>query len=151
MGDNMSILDILWDLFRKPKSVAINDMPEISGNEVKEILKKYKTGNLWISDGIFKLVDTNNIKEFLDNNPVSKRKYITEFHDCDDFCYELMGNVSTWYPEGAFGMVWGNRAKDNIVHAWNFFVNETNEIMYVEPQTDEIFAPSTENVWIMIV
>ena len=147
----MSLLDILWDLFRKPKSVAIKDMPEISGNKVREILKKCNTNNLWIGDEVFKLIDTNDLIEFLKNNPVNKRKYITEFHDCDDFCYELMGNVSTWYPEGSFGMVWGNRAKDNVAHVRNFFINEINEIMYVEPQTDEIFAPSTENVWIMIV
>lgn len=147
----MSLLDILWDLFRKPKSVSIKVMPEISGKKVKEILKECNTGNKWVGDAIFKLIDTNNLIDFLSKNPVSKRKYLTDFHDCDDFCYELMGDVSTWYPEGSFGMVWGNKAKNNEAHAWNFFINENNEIMYVEPQTDKIFAPSTEKVWIMII
>lgn len=147
----MSLLDLMWDLFRLPKPVAIKDMPEISGNKVREILTKFNKNHLWISDGRFKLIDTSNLKEFLNLNPVNKRKYISEFHDCDDFCYELMGNVSTWHPEGAFGMVWGNRAKDNVAHAWNFFINENSEIMFVEPQTDNIFAPTTEKVWIMIV
>ncbi|MGP8320472.1 MAG: lectin MOA-related protein [Methanosarcinaceae archaeon] len=147
----MGLLDIIWDIFRKPKSVSIKSMPEISGKKVKEILNECNTGNKWVGDDTFKLIDTNNLIDFLNKNQVSKRKYITDFHDCDDYCYELMGEVSTWYPEGSFGMIWGNKVKDNEAHAWNFFINENNEIMYVEPQTDEIFKPSTEKVWIMII
>jgi hypothetical protein len=48
-------------------------------------------------------------------------------------------------------MVWGNRAVDNAGHAWNFFINEKNQVMFVEPQNDKIFAPSTEKIWVMIV
>lgn len=147
----MSLLDILWDFFRKPKSVKIKEMPEISATSVRDLLKPFNKDNLWISDGTFKLLDTNDLKEFLKTNPVNNRKYITEFHDCDDFCYELMGDVSTWNPAGSFGMVWGNRAGDNAGHAWNFFINESKQIMFVEPQTDSIFAPSTEKVWVMII
>ena len=146
----MSLLDVLWDIFRKPASVSIKDMPEISEDKVREILKPYNA-NLWIGDGIFKLLDTDDLKTFLAKNPVNNRKYISEFHDCDDFCYELMGDVSTWNPAGSFGMVWGNRAVDNVGHAWNFFINEKNQVMFVEPQNDKIFAPSTEKIWIMIV
>jgi hypothetical protein len=146
----MSLLDILWDAFRKPASVSIKNMPEISGDNVRQILTPYNA-NLWISDGIFKLLDTDDLKAFLEKNPVNNRKYISEFHDCDDFCYELMGDVSTWNSAGSFGMVWGNRAVDNAGHAWNFFINEKNQVMFVEPQNDKIFAPSTEKIWVMIV
>jgi hypothetical protein len=85
----MSLLDILWDAFRKPASVSIKNMPEISGDKVRQILTPYNA-NLWISDGIFKLLDTDDLKAFLAKNPVNNRKYISEFHDCDDFCYESM-------------------------------------------------------------
>lgn len=145
-----SALDILWDFFRGPKDVEITKMPEIRGDEVKSILAPYDA-SLWISDGIFKLIETSNLRSFLIANPVNKRKYITEFHDCDDFCYELMGDVSKWHPDGAFGMVWGNKAGDGIAHAWNFFIDENKKVKYVEPQNDQIFSPSTEKIWVMII
>lgn len=144
------LLDILWNYYFKPKSIDIVDTPTISGDEVKQILSKY-TSNLWISDGIFKLLDTQNLRNFLSLNSVNTRKYITDFHDCDDYSYELMGDMSTWNPAASFGMVWGNRAEDSLPHAWNFFINENKKIMYVEPQNDQIFEPTKENVWVMII
>lgn len=146
----MSFLDWLWDLFRAPKKVPILPTPDIKGIEVGQLLKQY-SNNLWISDGLFKLVNTENMKEFLMANPVNGRKYITESHDCDDYSFELMGDVSDWNPALAFGIVWGNRAGDGAPHAWNFYIDETKKVRYVEPQTDSIFDPSTESVWIMII
>jgi len=150
MFKTRSPLDILWDFVRKPKNVPVVQGPKITRAEMEEILASFNA-QLWLSDNTFMLMDTNSLRTFLNVNPVDKRKYITEFSDCDDRCYELMGDVSTWHPAGAFGMVWGNRATDGAGHAWNFFIDEFKKVRYVEPQEDRIFEPSTEKIWVMII
>lgn len=146
----MSLVNLIWDLFRKPMQIPVKAMPEIKQEEVRALLTPFG-GQLWLSDGTYRLVDTTNLEFFLGLNPVSTRQYYTEKHDCDDFCYELMGDVSDWAPDNTFGMVWGNRAIDGVGHAWNFFIDENKRVMFVEPQTDQIFAPTTEKIWVMIV
>jgi len=129
--------------------VIPKEMPSITSTEVGAMLKAY-TPNVWLSDGIFQLVDTENLKAFLASDPISGRAYVSEKHDCDDYSYELMGHVSDWNPDNTFGIVWGLNSGGG-AHAWNFFVNENIEVKYVEPQTDSIFDPSNEKIWLMIV
>ena len=143
-------LDWLWGFFRAPMKIAVRDTPKVTGTAVGQVLSQY-CKNLWISDGEFNTMDMRNVTDFLKVNPVNDRKYVNEAHDCDDFSYELMGDISTWNSAGAFGMVWGNRAVDGAPHAWNFFIDPNLKVWYVEPQNDFIFAPSSENVWILII
>ena len=102
----MSLLDWLWDLFRKPTPVPIPEPKQITGIELGQMLKAY-CGNLWLSDSKYKTMNKKSLEDFLRINPVNERKYITEAHDCDDFSFELMGDVSTWNSDGTFGIVWG--------------------------------------------
>lgn len=140
------VLDLF---FRKIVMVTPKEMPSIPNTDVGTILRMY-TDKIWLSDGTFGLVDTQNLKEFLASDTVNKRSYIAEKHDCDDYSYELMGHVSDWNPDNTFGIVWGLNSNGG-GHAWNFFINESMEVKYVEPQNDVIFDPSTEQIWMMIV
>jgi len=150
------ILDILWDYFRAPKRTPIRAMPEVSSAKLDSELLSLFTSNIWISDAKYVQVHTDDLKAFLALNPVSTRKYLLESQDCDDFSFEAQGDVCKWYNDeeqnsnGAFGIVWGFNAGGS-AHAWNFFVNENNKVMFMEPQTDEIFSPGSEKVWIMIM
>ncbi len=146
----MALLDWFWDLFRAPKKVEFENKTEITGVDIGQNLKQY-CQNLWLSDGAAVLINDADMKNFLENNPVNNRKYITEYHDCDDYSFELMGDVSDIFPQGAFGMVWGNRLGDGAAHAWNFYINQDKQVKYVEPQTDKIFDPTSEPIWIMIM
>lgn len=146
----MKLLDWIWDLFRKPKQIKFTNKTEITGIEIGQLLKQY-CQNLWLSDGVAVLINDIDMKAFLTKNLVNDRKYITEYHDCDDYSFELMGDISCVFPQGAFGMVWGNRASDGAPHAWNFYINENKEVKFIEPQNDSIFLPSLENIWIMII
>ncbi len=69
----LSLLDWLWDLFIKPNTIPIHDTQEITGDEVRTLLAPFG-GQLWISDGMFRTVDTGNLQEFLVVNPVDQRK-----------------------------------------------------------------------------
>ncbi len=146
----MNWLDIILDLIIGQKGRVIPKvMPNMTSYYVDELLRKY-ADNVWLSDGTFQLVDTQNLRDFLASDSINKRQYIAEKHDCDDYSYELMGHVSDWNPDNTFGIVWGNNVNGD-GHAWNFFIDENKNIKYVEPQTDTIFDPSTEKIWIMIV
>lgn len=146
----MNWLDIILDLIIGKKGRVIpKEMPSITSIEVGAILKSY-TNNIWLSDGTFQLVDTENLKAFLASDPINGRPYVSEKHDCDDYSYELMGHVSDWSPDNTFGIVWGLNASGG-GHAWNFFIDGNMEVKYVEPQNDVIFTPSTEQIWLMIV
>lgn len=146
----MSWLDIILDLIMgQNKRVIPKIMPSMTSDYVGDLLRKY-TDKIWLSDGTFQLVDTQNLKDFLASDSINKRPYIAEKHDCDDYSYELMGHVSDWNPDNTFGIVWGLNS-DGGGHAWNFFISEKKKIMFVEPQSDAIFEPTTEQIWIMIV
>ena len=146
----MNLIEMILNILMGRKEQVIpKTMPSIIVDEVRNILIPY-TDKLWLSDGTFGLVNMQNLLEFLWSDTVSRRSYITEKHDCDDFSYELMGRVSDWNPDNTFGIVWGtNRSGDG--HAWNFFIDENKKVKYVEPQNDVIFDPSTEQIWMMIV
>lgn len=146
----MSLLDIIWDFFRKPTPVPTPITPRITNIELGAILKLYCT-NQWLSDESYQTINKKSLEDFLRTNPVSGRKYLVTAHDCDDFSFELMGDVSEWNSDGTFGIVWGNRASDGAGHAWNFFIDENKKLWYVEPQNDQIFEPTSEKVWIMII
>jgi len=143
----MDILKIILNLFIK-KQIKVVDTLQINGDDVRKLLTPYTT-NLWISDGAFKTINTENLKEFLNSDDVSNRRYINEVHDCDNFAYELEGRVSYWCG-GAFGIVWGLTTNGG-AHAWNFYIDENKTVKYVEPQTDIVFEPTTEKIWIMII
>ncbi len=146
----MSIIKILLDLlFKQYTTIPIKEMPAITSVEVGAILRAY-TDKVWLSDGTFRLVDTQNLGDFLASDAINGRPYVVEKHDCDDFSYELVGHVSGWNPDNTFGIVWGTNA-NGVGHAWNFFINEERELLFVEPQSDFIFAPTVEKIWVMIV
>lgn len=55
---------------------------------------------------------------------VASIKYITEKHDCDDFAAELFSKFA--------GLIWTN------AHAFNWFIDETDTLWYIEPQTKKL-------------
>ncbi len=143
---SLNLLDILWDYFRRPVKIPIINSQPVAMEKIRQLL----SGQVWVSDGKAILVDMKSVVDFLRLNPVNRRKYITEAHDCDDFAIELMGDISDWDSSLAFGMVWGTNVDGN-AHAWNFFIDNTMKLWFVEPQIDRIFEPSTEVIWLMII
>ena len=152
MIDYKQLISDIMSIFNKKKEsapVPLPYTPSVTADRIKILLTPFTT-NLWLSDGVFKYMTKESLAQFLASDPINSRIYKAESHDCDDFSYELMGHVSGWNSDNTFGIVWGQNAS-GVGHAWNFFVDENEKVWFVEPQTDSIFTPTTEKIWIMIV
>ena len=147
--------NLLRNLFKKqamppvPEAVPVIHGQNMTNDEVRALLTPF-TDKQWISDEVFECMVTSNFKAFLESNKINSKTYIVDKHDCDDYSYELIGDVTHWYPEGCIGIVWGLNA-NGAPHAWNFIIDENKQVVFVEPQTDAIFEPSAEKVWVMII
>ena len=103
------------------------------------------------SDTKYKLVGVEHFKGFLERNSVDNRTWIKRKHDCDNFSKELLGDVSKWQPELAFGEIW-MRNPAGRTHALNCLMSTDMELILVEPQTDHIFKPTKlwKTYWIRL-
>lgn len=117
----------------------------IESDEMTQVLKGYTTENafLKLTDHSFKLVDPLALKDFLTFNSTDLRAYVSEEHDCDDFAYILMGAVTRWDSDLAFGICMAI-TPDGTNHALNCFVGTDKLLYLVEPQTDAISPPTEE-------
>lgn len=110
-----------------------------------------KVNDLHITDRTFKLVDIDHMRGFLDENPVSDRKYVKERHDCDDFAYILQGDVTRWDSDLAFGIIHGRDANGNS-HAWNICIGIDRKIWFIEPQDDNVWRVEGEwKIWLVLM
>ncbi|WP_129582607.1 lectin MOA-related protein [Methanolobus psychrotolerans] len=98
---------------------------------------KFPDADIRLSDTSFKLVDAKQFKAFLSRNATDGRKYIRESHDCDDFSYILLGDVTKWDSDLAFGIAWGTNSSGTN-HSVNLAITTSGDIVLVEPQNDEI-------------
>jgi hypothetical protein len=94
--------------------------------------------DLKFSDPNYKLVDVDHLKKFLKRNATNQRQYENPSNDCDDFSYILLGDVTKWDSDLAFGIAWVI-TEDGQFHALNVFVGTDKKVYFVEPQTDEVF------------
>lgn len=114
----------------------------ITGLEIRELLEQLPcwtaNSDFKRADKSYKLVNTAALKVFLASNTVSDAKYTVDSFDCDDFSFALMGDISKWDSDLAFGIVWISG------HALNWFVDEDRHVWFVEPQSDKIFEPESD-------
>lgn len=108
---------------------------QVDGNYIFGILNAVTPNatHIYLSDSQYWLCSEADVESFLKIDATNKDKYVPEEHDCDDFSYRLMGQLSTQDWSGiAFGIVWTN------LHALSCFVSDKGEFFFIEPQTDEL-------------
>ena len=127
----------ICDWFKKKERVGLGppvSTKEISSTDLRSILEwMAPNAALFLSDRIYRLCHTEDVKRFLAQDATDREKYQAERFDCDDFSYRLMGQFSVpdW-SDLTIGIVWTN------VHALNCVVDEDRQFWFVEPQTDEL-------------
>jgi len=133
----VNLLNAIIKLLQKkvePESILPTSTKRIKGEVLYKLLRdKFPDAELYLSDKDYLLCSYDDIALFLAQDNTNKMGYIKEILDCDDFSYRLMGQFSIpGWSDLAFGIVWSN------VHALNICVTEDLEVLFVEPQSDEL-------------
>jgi len=130
------IIKLITGLFKK-KEVPKPLGNEVDGNYIFQVLNRVQPSatHIYISDSKYWLCTKQDIDAFLALDTTNKDNYQAEIHDCDDFSYRLMGQLSTPDWSGiAFGIVWTN------THALNCLIDNDGKFWFVEPQSDKLLA-----------
>ena len=116
---------------------------------VKTQLGNHVTVNL--SDSDYKLIPKEEMDRFLKEDKTNTYNYVSEYFDCDDFSFKLMGAMkSPEWASIAFGVAWGDTPGGS--HAFNCFVDSSRILWLIEPQSDKIFKkPNNWKVWFVII
>lgn len=119
----------------------------ITNTELRTLLQQQwpelDQDNVYLPDTKFILISPKELEEIIEDNPLSKYKYIDQAFDCDDYCLLLQAHViikrytkivfedRTQFP-WAFGQMWF-KAKDSY-HTLNICITSDNEIRVIEAQ-----------------
>ena len=108
---------------------------KVSAAKCREVLDRRlkPSEGLFIADVFYTKTTVEELKKFLKADSINKEKYVTDWNDCDDYAFKLLGAVKKWYPNLAFGVAWSKS------HAFNFFIDEKYKLWFIEPQTDLVF------------
>jgi hypothetical protein len=113
---------------------------DITAGEIQAVLKEVcPTAVVLFSDSVYRTTTLAELQRFLKDDKTNEYRYISEYHDCDNFSFQLMGSIHNvdW---GAlpFGIVWTGTPGGN--HAVNCFVDDERVLWFVEPQSDSVFS-----------
>lgn len=118
----------------KPKNIE-----ELDHTELYSLLySEFPEADIYISDRKYKTTSFNEYVRFLQYDQTDKNRYISEYFDCDNFSFLLMGNTNKQgWSSLAFGILWVHTPKGG--HAVNLFIDNNRDIWIIEPQNDKIF------------
>lgn len=100
----------------------------------------------WVSnlDRSYTIASANLVSTMIEMDRTNIQSYISEFYDCDDFAFNLFGDVRS-VPVTVFvsnkapvalGVVFG-MLPNGIRHAANLYVTLEDGVVCLEPQSDE--------------
>jgi hypothetical protein len=102
----------------------------------------------YFADQLYKPVDLDLLQMILDADTGDKEEYETEYYDCDDFAFRLMGVFHMDRQAAAWPIfvTWVNTSQGG--HAvLSYYLD--GQVFIIEPQTDEMF-PVPED-WTLIL
>jgi hypothetical protein len=142
----------------EPERVVDSQM-YLSGSKVRRIItrelgSKLSRGvSIHIADGEYYMPHISYVRKIVAKSRVDRLKWISNRHDCDDFAHLLKADfIKAGYRDGrrraacCVGVVWGLLPGP---HAINFFIDDKQELYFIEPQTDEIYSPrdNDRSIW----
>jgi hypothetical protein len=128
------------------------NLVDISATDISRLLlDQFKRAYIFMSDSTYKTTSIDELMRFIKSDPTNEYRYISEYHDCDDFSFQLMGSIhSVEWGALPFGITWLNKPSGN--HAMNIFIDKDHEIYLIEPQNDIIqVCPSNWVPYLVII
>lgn len=112
---------------------------DITAGEVAQVVKQAcPKAQILLSDSYYKTTTIDELKRFVKDDDTNEYRYISEYHDCDNFSFQLMGSIHNvdW---GALpcGIIWTSTPQGG--HAVNCFIDNQHIFWIIEPQNDKIF------------
>jgi hypothetical protein len=133
-------------LLTPPKNLV-----DITGIDIQRLLvTEFPKANIFMSDSIYKTTNIDELMRFIKSDPTNEYRYISEYHDCDDFSFQLMGSIhSVEWGALPFGIVWLSKPGGN--HAMNIFIDNEHNVFLIEPQNDVFYICPPDHVPYLIV
>lgn len=130
----MSFINFILSLFRRRPPIIVDGY--ILRDDLVNLTRSV-TQFIWAFDGKYLLTEqwADIFSDVLFNLPY----YIEDTFDCDDYAWVVKARVAEKYQINSIGLVLGNTPAG--YHAWNCFYLD-GDILYLEPQTGEIWEPS---------
>lgn len=143
-------------MFEWFKKIAKGVNPVLTHEEVRAILKealrdKIRPHTLIIlSDKAYTTIDEESVSKVFKRARLDEKQYRPEVLDCENFAMEMLvqindfgyGNWKLNYGY-AFGIVYGDIPTP---HAINWFITPEKKLLFIEPQSGEIFEPKGDNI-----
>ena len=146
--EKLAILNKLRDaITEETRVVRINtdEIKEVKPNEIISAIKAlYPHVQVKaVSDGKYYTVSRTKWQQIIRADFIERKKYLIERYDCEDFSRSFIARVIENYQLNSVGMVWGWMSERDY-HAWCFVYTSEGCILWYEPQTDELFTPTTK-------
>lgn len=142
----MNFLQYILNYFIRPSPPVITDTVE--NDAIDNFLNAPVVRLL---DHYYSSVTLESFMKYAHFNTISDKEYIPDEYDCDNYAFEFFVDVHNWAPLCPVGIVLGHDVKGKS-HAWNCFIDiPNNHLYFMEPQSDVLFEPTTENVWEIII
>lgn len=90
------------------------------------------------SDLVYETTTKENMAKFL---KIENSEYFgnnREFWDCDDYAYRFQGQITTYWPSIACGIIWYNH------HACNIFIDNDHEVWIIDAKYNTIYQLETD-------
>jgi hypothetical protein len=105
--------------------------------------------NIFMGDKQYDTLTKDQVIKFLEYDLTDRKKYESEYWDCDNFSLRTMSNAQIYFLENmhlnpALGIVWTER------HALNFYLDNNSIIHYIEPQTDCETEPQSKIKFVLL-
>lgn len=109
---------------------------------LEKIIEAFPFAKIYVADRYYYLCTLQDVFDFLDSDETDKEHYVSEWFDCDNFSFRLMGQfqVKPWSAI-AMAIVWSG------THAYNLVVVTAEGVFLIEPQTDKLFRPNSGAVY----
>ena len=128
-----------WVLAVKQKDITAEKIKDLFANAFKDRARDA----LWLfADIKYKPADIEVVKEVLRSTQIEQMRYISEYYDCDDFSFALMGAFHSRYDTAKMAIfivwVWWKEKDKTYAHALNA-MTDGKKVLLIEPQSDAIF------------
>lgn len=140
----MNVGNLVFQWYRLPKRPKI--VKVLSYNTIlKKLFYLYPNAQTILSDKDYYLHKTDELVDIFKLNRFNEFPYLAERRDCDDFSWAFVGLMKKLLPGFIIGKCHANFYKDDgsldFKHDFAFFIDENENLMFVEPQTNKIFSP----------